>query len=307
MKSFREYGDDQNDSSILMLRYLNARDLMRKMTQTIDSNNEKLDCETLLFGKKEWLLNENEINTEEFEIFLGLQQNEKFFLNPIIYEMEIYSLSSRALEALKFLVQNDSYQSMKKLSELWKLKNYQSLANEIILYIRKPHPVIFHKDDFLFDDHYLENIFFSPHRTVINSFSPIETEANCECFYHEISIALIGNGSLATALRFATVAKIIEFEVPLKTGVLPRYARLSASFHSSEYIFKLKDFAFSAGVSRYLFINNINEIRFPEHLIKANLDPTAVSMLNYARTFHQFIVSLVTNRPIHDYGFCKSY
>jgi hypothetical protein len=87
---------------------------------------------------------------------------------------------------------------------------------------------------------------------------------------------LIGSGSLATTIRFATVVKIIEFEVPLKTRLLLRYEERSASIHSSECIFKLKDFAFSAGVSRYLFINNINEIRFPKYLINANIDPTAI-------------------------------
>jgi hypothetical protein len=73
------------------------------------------------------------------------------------------------------------------------------------------------------------------------------------------------------------------------------------NINEGEYIFKLEDFAFSAGVPRRLYNININEISFPEHLTYANLDPTESSKFNYARTFHQFIVSMITNRPIHCY------
>jgi hypothetical protein len=58
---------------------------------------------------------------------------------------------------------------------------------------------------------------------VLNSFFPVETEAKGDCFYQAISIALTGNGSLSTAIRFATVAKIIENRVPLKTRVMRRF------------------------------------------------------------------------------------
>jgi hypothetical protein len=55
---------------------------------------------------------------------------------------------------------------------------------------------------------------------------------------------LIGNRSLATAVRLAAVAKIIQFKVPQKT-VLLRYEERLAIIYLYEYIFKLKDFAFS--------------------------------------------------------------
>jgi hypothetical protein len=71
---------------------------------------------------------------------------------------------------------------------------------------------------------------------------------------------LIGDRILATAIRFATAAKIIKFKVPLKNRVLLRYEERSATISSHEYIFKLKGFTFSARVPRPLFKNNINEI-----------------------------------------------
>jgi hypothetical protein len=98
------------------------------------------------------------------------------------------------------------------------------------------------------------------------------------------------------------VAKIIEYRVPLKARVMYCFEERIETIYSHENVFKLKDFAFSAGVARSLFKNNTNEIRFPKHLIDANLDPTSKSILFYARTFYQFIVSMVTDRPIHYYG-----
>ncbi len=294
MKSFREYDDDENDST-LMFKYRNARDLMRKMTQTIDSNNEKLDCETLLFDKKEWLLDENEIIRIGFKFILGFHLNEKLFLYSMISYYIIKILSSRALEALKFLVQEDAYRSKKRLSELWELKNYRSLAYEIIAYIRSFTERIYSNETKLTGS-YLDKICYSPYRRVLNSFFPIKTETNGDCFYQAISIALIGNESLATAIRFATVAKIIELKVPLKTRVLQCYENRNANNYPRRYIFKLKDLAFSAGLPTSL----LKETRFPEHLFESGLD--LPRQFNYARTFHQFIVSMITNRPIDCYG-----
>jgi hypothetical protein len=128
---------------------------------------------------------------------------------------------------------------------------------------------------------YLNQINNSIHKTVLNSFFPVKTEAKGDCFYYAISIALIGSGCLSAATRFATVAKIIEYQVPLKARVMCRFDESIETIYSREYAFKLKGFAFSAGVARSLFKNNINEIRFPKHLIDANLDSTAKSMLFY--------------------------
>jgi hypothetical protein len=70
-----------------------------------------------------------------------------------------------------------------------------------------------------FNAYYLNEIYILPQRTVLISFFPIQTEAKGDRFYQIILIALIRNGSLATAIKFATVVKIIEFKVPLKTSV----------------------------------------------------------------------------------------
>jgi hypothetical protein len=254
-------------------------------------NSEQMDIDSITNSEKsEYLNSGSECESESVKT--------QIYSKDFTYHT---NLSSRALAALKFLVQNDAYRSKKRLVELWVLKNYQSLANEIITYIRS-FPERIYSNESQLAGFYLNEIYNSPHRTVLNSFLPTKTEAKGDCFYHSISIALIGNGSLATAIRFATVAKIIEFKVPLKNRVLLRYEERSATIYSREYIFKLKDFAFSAGVPRSLYKNNINEIRFPKHLNNANLDPTAISIFNYARTFHQFIVSMITNRPIHCYG-----
>jgi hypothetical protein len=64
--------------------------------------------------------------------------------------------------------------------------------------------------------YYLNEIKSFIHRLVLNSFFPVETEAKGDCFYHLTSISLIGTGSLSTAIRFATVAKIIEFQHELQ-------------------------------------------------------------------------------------------
>jgi hypothetical protein len=175
------------------------------------------------------------------------------------------------------------------------------LAKEIINYICS-FPQTIYSNETQVEPFYFNKINSSPHSSVLNSFFPIETEAIGDCFYNAISIALTGTECLSTVIRFATVAKIIENRVPLKARVINRFDERMKNIDSGEYIFKLKDFAFSAGVPRSLYKNITNEIRFPEHLINANLDPNEISKFNYARTFHQFIVPMVLNRPIHCYG-----
>jgi hypothetical protein len=125
------------------------------------------------------------------------------------------------------------------------LKNYQSFASEIILFIRS-FPEKIYSIVTLLDCYYLNEIYNSPHRLVFNSFFPIKAKDKGHCFYHAISIALIGNRSLTTAIRIPAVAKIIQFKVSLKTIVLLRYVERLATIYLREYIFKLEDFAFSA-------------------------------------------------------------
>jgi hypothetical protein len=220
------------------------------------------------------------------------------YLEDYIYRND---LSSRAHETLKYLVQSNAYHSKKRLCYLWELKGYQSLEDEIITYIRS-FPERIYTNETRLKGYYLNEINTSMHKTVLHSFIPVETEAEGDCIYHAISIALTGKGSLLSAIRFATVAKIIKFKVSLEARVMRRFDERSRTIYSGEYTFKLKDFALSAGVPRSLYKININEIRFSTHLNNANLDPIAKSIFNYARTFNQFTVFMITNRPVHCYG-----
>jgi hypothetical protein len=69
---------------------------------------------------------------------------------------------------------------------------------------------------------------------------------------------LIGNGSLATALRLATVATIINNRVMLE-DVRHRFFEGLQTIIGREYICLLQDLAFSAGFSTSLFKINANE------------------------------------------------
>ena len=64
----------------------------------------------------------------------------------------------------------------------------------------------------------------------------------------------------------------------------------------------MEDLAFSAGYSKNLFSKKLVQIIFPQRLIDANLDPDASGTFHYATMFHQFIISIITNRPIHCHG-----
>jgi hypothetical protein len=122
-----------------------------------------------------------------------------------------HDLSSRAKRALKKLIDNDAYLSMDTLYNQWSTEGYNSLATEIITHIRS-FPERIYSNETQVDSYYYNLISSSAlHRFVLNSFFPVETEAKGDCLYKAISISLTGNESLATAIRFATVAKIIEF------------------------------------------------------------------------------------------------
>jgi hypothetical protein len=62
-------------------KYQNAKDLMTEMTS--DLSDERLDCETILRERNEWVLNENEFNAkEEFEKVLS---NSEYNCSNLIY------------------------------------------------------------------------------------------------------------------------------------------------------------------------------------------------------------------------------
>ncbi len=90
---------------------------------------------------------------------------------------------------------------------------------------------------------------------MLENFFAIETEVLGNCFYHAVSISLIGNGSLSTALRFATVAKIIKFQNLLKNKIRRRFYEAFQTNNSEEYVCLLEDLAFSQGFT-FIFLQN---------------------------------------------------
>jgi hypothetical protein len=59
---------------------------MRKITQTSNFNDNKLDCETIIRKSGRWVLKSNEFNAkEEFEKVLNSIRNEQSFLCSLIY------------------------------------------------------------------------------------------------------------------------------------------------------------------------------------------------------------------------------
>jgi hypothetical protein len=238
---------------------------------------------------EEYYFNESDVETQEYYGEMSFHRN----------------LSERAYEALKFLIQNDAYDSMKKLIDLWVKKGFTKLADEIISYIRTL-PERIHTNELEVEIYYYHKISSSVHAPVLENFFAVETEALGDCFYHAVSISLIGNGSLSTALRFATVAKIIEFQNLLKNKVRRRFYEAFQTNNSEEYVCLLEDLAFSAGFVSSFFKINPNEILFPQHLIDANLHYNASKRIQYGTLFHQFIASMITNRPLHCYGRLES-
>ncbi len=212
-------------------------------------------------------------------------------------------LNSRAHRALKKLIDNNAYRSMGTLFNEWSKNGFQLLAIEIITYIRS-FPERIYSNERRVDPYYYNLIDNSDqHKFVLNHFFPVETEARGDCLYKAISISLTGIGSLSTAIRFATVAKIIEFRDQLEP-VVRRFDECIKRIYSdtSVYKCKLQDLAFSAGITRTFTRITINELRFPEHLINADLDPVAKEKIYWGTLFHQFMISMVTNRPINCYG-----
>jgi len=217
-------------------------------------------------------------------------------------DLQNHDLSKKAYEALKFLIQNDAYKSMEELCRIWFLKRFQSLAEDIIQHIRS-FPQRIYSDETEVSSFYLNEIRSSHHFSpILNDFFAVETEALGDCFYHAISICLTGNGSLSTALRFATVAAIIEHRDLLEAKVRHRFYEGLRTIQRRDYICLLEDLAFSAGFCSSFFKVNTNELRWPSRLNKANLHNDEKGTIQYGKLFHQFIASIIINRPIHCYG-----
>ncbi len=85
MKMSKKYSYRENKSSLLMSKYRNAKELIKRMTGTDDT----IDCEEILRKCNDWALNESEFNAkEEFEKYLNPvlnpNQNKDSFLYSII-------------------------------------------------------------------------------------------------------------------------------------------------------------------------------------------------------------------------------
>jgi hypothetical protein len=216
--------------------------------------------------------------------------------------LENNSLSKKVYEALKFLIRNNAYESMEELCRVWSLKRFQSLAEDIIRHVRSFSQRIY-SDEIEVSSFYLNKIRSSDHfYSILNDFFAVETEAFGDCFYHAISICLTGNGSLSTALRFATVAAIIENRDLLEAKVRHRFFEGLRTIQRRDYICLLEDLAFSAGFCSSFFKINTNELQWPSRLNKAMLHNDEKRTIQYGKLFHQFIASMITNRPIHCYG-----
>ncbi len=83
--------------------------------QTLLRNDDESEVEN-----EEYYFEENDVKTEEYYGEMSFQQ----------------SLLERSYEALKLLIQNDAYDSMKKSTDLWIKKEFNRLVDEIISYIR---------------------------------------------------------------------------------------------------------------------------------------------------------------------------
>jgi hypothetical protein len=178
---------------------------------------------------------------------------------------------------------------MDTLFNQWSTGGNELLATEIIDH-KRSFPKRIYNNETRVSSYYYNLIDLSDlHRFVLNSFFPVETEAKGDCLFKAISISLNGNGSLSTAIRFSTVTKIIEFRDQLGP-VVNRFDECIKQIYSDFSFYKCKsqDLAFSAGIARPFIKISINEIRFPLHLINANLDPDAKEKLYWGALFHEF-------------------
>jgi hypothetical protein len=68
-----------------MTKYQNARNFRQEIQNNFLSNDEIIDCKTILEERNEWLLNEKEFNAkQEFENFVEKNISSKSFVYWII-------------------------------------------------------------------------------------------------------------------------------------------------------------------------------------------------------------------------------
>jgi hypothetical protein len=115
------------------------------------------------------------------------------------------------------LIQNDAYDAMKKLTNLWIKRGFNTLVDEIISCI---HTLIERIDsnELEVESYYYYRISSSVHAPVIENFFAIEIEALGDCLYYAVPNSLMRNGPLSTA-GISNGTKIIEFQSSLKNKV----------------------------------------------------------------------------------------
>ncbi len=64
-----------------MNKYQNVKNLIKQVKESILSNDEIIDCETILRKRSEWFLNENEFNAKQEFNFFENNTNDKSFLD----------------------------------------------------------------------------------------------------------------------------------------------------------------------------------------------------------------------------------
>jgi hypothetical protein len=64
-----------------MNKYQNVKNLIKQIKESILSNDEIIDCETILRKRSEWFLNENEFNAKQEFNFFENNTNDKSFLD----------------------------------------------------------------------------------------------------------------------------------------------------------------------------------------------------------------------------------
>jgi hypothetical protein len=70
-----------------MNKYQNAKNLIKQIKESFLSNDEIIDCKTILCKRSEWFLNENEFNAkQEFNFFENNTKDKEFlyFVNAIL-------------------------------------------------------------------------------------------------------------------------------------------------------------------------------------------------------------------------------
>jgi hypothetical protein len=70
-----------------MNKYQNAKNLIKQIKESFLSNDEIIDCKTILCKRSEWFLNENEFNAkQEFNFFENNTNDKEFlyFVNAIL-------------------------------------------------------------------------------------------------------------------------------------------------------------------------------------------------------------------------------